>query len=133
VAAGSPFQAGYHFEIGSSSFNLSCWTSRIVSIATATLVTLSNGSAVREVIGRRGLSTAAPALPVHSLPSANTIAADAPGTPVSATVWCRLFWSLLATASVSVGRGVPRLAALPHRSRPARRGPGTRRAGVPHR
>jgi hypothetical protein len=63
-----------------------CSTSRIVRAAVASFVTLSNGSEVSVVIPCFGLTTASPAAPVHTRPSGNTIAADAPGMPAPAKV-----------------------------------------------
>ena len=85
VASGSPRHAGHQRRIGSSRRRRPCSTSRIAVDAVTILVMLSNGIAVSVVIGRRGCSTASPAAPDHSRPSANTTAAVAPGTPVSST------------------------------------------------
>src|SRR4051794_27058107 len=96
---------------------------------------LANDRAVAEVIGRPVAVSATPATPVHWRPSGNTIAAEAPGTPVSVTFWFRRAWRV--RARVGVRAGAPDRAALaacspqPQASRQASARPVNRRRAPP--
>jgi len=61
-------------------------TSRSTAAATNVLVTLPASNAVSRVTWRTGRRLALPATPVHS-PSAVSMAAETPGTPLSRASW----------------------------------------------